>query len=70
MMEHDKHTGHDTHGTPRGYSRILFAFMAIAAFFLLSEHRAHFPGAFPYLLPLACPLMPLFMHHGQAAHVI
>ena len=43
-------------------------FGAVAAFFLLSEHRAHFLGALPYLLFLACPLMHLFMHHGHGGH--
>jgi hypothetical protein len=43
----------------------LIAFLAIAGFFLLTEHRAHFFGALPYLLLLACPLMHLFMHHGH-----
>lgn len=38
---------------------------AVAGFFLLSEHRAHFLGALPYLLLLACPLMHVFMHHGH-----
>ena len=26
------------------------------------------PGALPFLLLLACPLMHLFMHHGHSAH--
>ena len=41
---------------------------AVAAFFLLTEHRAHFFGALPFLLILACPLMHLFMHRGHGAH--
>lgn len=41
---------------------------AVAAYFLLTEHRAHFFGALPYLLLLACPLMHLFMHHGHGGH--
>ena len=43
---------------------------AIAAYFLVTEHRAHLLGALPFLLLLACPLMHLFMHrgHGHAAH--
>ena len=41
---------------------------AIAAFFLLSEHRAHFFGALPFLLLLACPLMHVFMHGGHGGH--
>ena len=40
---------------------------AIAAFFLLAEHRAHVFGALPFLLLLACPLMHLFMHHGHGS---
>ncbi len=42
-------------------------FLAIALFFLWTEHRAHLLGALPFLLLLACPLMHLFMHggHGQ-----
>jgi len=40
-------------------------FAAVALFYLLSEHRAHFFGVLPYLFLLACPLMHLFMHHGH-----
>ena len=46
------------------YGLGLVLFGAIAAYFLLSEHRAHFFGALPFLLLLACPLMHVFMHHG------
>lgn len=53
---------------PRGYNWILIAFLAIGAFFLITEHRAHLLGALPYLLLLACPLMHLFMHHGHGDH--
>lgn len=47
-------------------SLALLAFLAITAFFLLTEHRAHFFGVLPYLLLLACPLLHLLMHgrHG------
>jgi hypothetical protein len=41
------------------------AFLAIAAFFLITEHTAHVLGALPYLLLLACPLMHLFHHRGH-----
>jgi hypothetical protein len=44
---------------------ILIGFLAIAAFFLFSEHRAHALGILPYLLLLACPLMHVFMHRGH-----
>ena len=41
---------------------------AAALYFLLTEHRAHFFGALPYLLLLACPLMHVFMHRGHGGH--
>ena len=50
------------------YGLGLVVFGAVAAYFLLSEHRAHFLGALPYMLFLACPLMHLFMHHGHGGH--
>lgn len=54
--------------TPDRESRVrwvFLGFLAVAAFFLFAEHRAHFLGALPWLLLLACPLMHLFMHHGH-----
>ncbi len=47
------------------YAIGLLVLGAVAAYFLLSEHRAHFIGALPYLLLLACPLMHIFMHGGH-----
>ena len=47
---------------------VLLAFLAIAAFFLFTEHRAHLLGILPYLLLLACPLLHLFMHGGHGGH--
>ena len=41
---------------------VLLAFVAIGAFFVVTEHTAHALGALPYLLLLACPLLHLF--HG------
>jgi hypothetical protein len=39
----------------------------IALYFLLTEHRAHFFVALPFLLLLACPMVHFFMHgkHGE-----
>ena len=54
--------------SPDPHSRfrwVFWGFMAIGAFFVLTEHTAHVLGILPYLLVLACPLMHLFMHHGQ-----
>lgn len=43
---------------------VFIAFLAIAGFFLLTEHRAHLFGALPFILLLACPLLHLFHGHG------
>ena len=43
-------------------------FLAVAGFFLITEHTAHVLGALPWLLLAACPLMHLFMHHGGGEH--
>lgn len=50
------------------YSVGLLVLGAVAAYFLLEEHRAHLLGALPYLLLLACPLMHVFMHRGHGKH--
>ena len=50
------------------YAIGLLVMGAIATYFLLSEHRAHFLGALPLLLLLSCPLIHVFMHHGHADH--
>lgn len=47
---------------------VTMAFLLIAAFFLLSEHRAHVLGVLPFLLLLACPLLHMFMHGGHGGH--
>lgn len=43
---------------------VLIGFLAIAGYFVITEHRAHAIGALPYLLLLACPLMHMFHGHG------
>ena len=47
---------------------VSLGFLVMAAVLLLSEHRAHFLGALPFLFVLACPLLHLFMHGGHGAH--
>lgn len=42
----------------------LLGFLAIAAFFLWTEHRAHLLGVLPYVLLLLCPLLHL-LHGGH-----
>ena len=50
----------------------LIGFLAIAGFFLVTEHRAHlipYLGWLPWLLLLAaCPLLHVFMHGGHGGH--
>jgi len=43
----------------------VLAFFAIAAFFLLAEHRAHVFGPLLFLLLLACLPLHFFMHRGH-----
>ena len=50
------------------YGWVLLGFLAIAGFYLLTEHRAHTLGLLPILLLLACPLLHLFMHGGHGRH--
>ena len=69
-MNHD----HSQNGSePKGfwssrYAIGLLVMGAVAAYFLLTEHRAHFFAALPFLLLLACPLMHVFMHGGHGGH--
>lgn len=59
---------HESHRPPQQQNVrrwVFWGFLAIAAFFLLSEHRAHALGVLPYALLLACPLMHRLMHRGQ-----
>ena len=46
---------------------VLIAFLAIAAFFLVTEHRAHLLGILPFLILLLCPLLHMF-HGGHGGH--
>lgn len=48
---------------------VLVAFLAIAGYLLVTEHKAHLSGGLSqywiWLLLLACPVMHLFMHGGH-----
>ena len=46
----------------------LIGFLAIAAFYLATEHTAHFFGVLPFALLLLCPILHLFMHGGHGGH--
>jgi hypothetical protein len=66
--QHQQHSGSDK-VSPVMW--VLIGFIAIAAYFLITEHRAHLSGLLcylPFLLLLACPLMHLFMHGGHGNH--
>lgn len=67
------HAAPSEHSQPPGfwgtrYALGLLVLGGIATYLLLSEHRAHFIGALPLLLLLACPLMHVFMHNGHGGH--
>ena len=67
-MDHSTHT-QSSPGS--GWSRgkiVLIAFLAIAGFYLLAEHRAHTFAVLPFLLLPACLLMHVFMHGGHGGH--
>ena len=69
-MKHDD-SQHGSQPISFWSSRYAFGLLvmgAIAGYFLLSEHRAHFFAALPFLLLLACPLMHIFMHRGHGGH--
>lgn len=58
---------HEHSARRKGSSRstwVLIGFLAIAAYLLLSEHRAHFLAWLPFVLLLACPLLHLLHGHG------
>ena len=51
----------------RRYSLVAFCILlAVAAFYLITEHRAHLLGWLPYAIFLVCPLMHLFMHRSHS----
>jgi hypothetical protein len=47
---------------------VLLGFLAIAGYFLVTEHWAHIIPFLPWLFLLACPLMHVFMHGGHGRH--
>ena len=47
---------------------VTIAFLAIAAFYLITEHTAHVFGLLPFALLLLCPLLMLFMQGGHGDH--
>ena len=63
-MPHEHRSSNDRYRT---VSRLVFyGFLAIAAYFLITEHRAHLVPYLPLVLLAACPLLHLF--HGGHGH--
>lgn len=64
-MHHERPTN-ESPDRLRTISRLVFlGFVAIAAYYLITEHRAHLFGILPFLLLAACPLLHLFHHRGH-----
>ena len=66
-MDHGGHDGAKGFFASRA-NIVLVGFLAIAGFYLLTEHYAHVIPFLPWLLLLACPLMHIFMHGGHGGH--
>jgi multisubunit Na+/H+ antiporter MnhG subunit len=59
----NNHEAHEVSATKTRW--VLIAFLGVAGFFLVTEHKAHVLGALPYLILLACPLLHMFMHRSH-----
>lgn len=62
---------HNNHARKLGISRwipVCLAILAIALFFLLSDHRIHALRYLPLLLLAACPVLHMFMHGRHGGH--
>ena len=70
MQDHQNPENRDSpqgNGWPRA-NIVFIAFLAVAAFYLITEHQAHVFGYWPFLLLLACPFLHMFMHGGHGGH--
>ncbi|MBI2313931.1 MAG: DUF2933 domain-containing protein [Betaproteobacteria bacterium] len=69
MSNEQQSQGSPDQGPPNSRLKwALIGFLAIAGFFLFTEHTAHVLGVLPYLLLLACPLLHFFMHGSHGGH--
>ena len=66
MSTDHSHEQRASGGAPRRW--LFWGFVLIAAFFLITEHRAHVFQYLPFLLLSACLLMHLFGHGGHGGH--
>lgn len=69
-MEHnvDHPNGQDQKRRSTSFKFALAGFLAVAAFYLITEHRAHLLGWLPLIIFLACPLLHVFMHGRHGGH--
>ena len=67
MSNHSQRDSGQGEGGRRAASWVFYGFLAIGAFFLFAEHRAHLLGWLPFLLLALCPLMHFF-HGGHGGH--
>ncbi|MEK6591767.1 MAG: DUF2933 domain-containing protein [Pseudomonadota bacterium] len=62
---------HRSHRQPPEESRfkwVLIAFILIAGYFLITEHRAHVIEYLPLALLFGCVFLHIFMHGGHGGH--
>lgn len=64
-MEHNDHEDESRAFFGSRASLVMLGFLAIAGYFLVTEHWAHVVPFLPWLFLLACPLMHIFMHGGH-----
>ena len=62
-MNQPAHGQHDAYRSEPG-RWIFWAFVLIAGYFVVTEHRAHLIEYLPFVLLLACPLLHLFHRHA------
>lgn len=67
-MDHMHHNDSANSSSNTRWNWVLLGFLAVAGFFLWTEHKAHVMGALPYVLLAACPLLHLFGHGGHGGH--
>ena len=68
-MKIHEHPQHGGWFASKKFTWVLLGFLAIGAFFLITDHTAHLLSVLPFLIFLLCPLMMLFMmHDGHGNH--
>jgi len=67
-MDGQQHDSKENRGFRIPTKWVLLGFIAIAGYFLITEHRAHAIQFLPFLLLLACPLLHMFHNHGGHKH--